>query len=44
MDAVIHLVGIISEVGDQTFEHVHVNGTRNVVAAAQQNGVSDLFT
>jgi uncharacterized protein YbjT (DUF2867 family) len=39
MDAVIHLVGIISEVGDITFENVHTGGTRNVVAAARQAGV-----
>src|SRR5690242_3767811 len=34
-DAVIHLVGIIMEVGDATFERVHFEGTRNVVAAAK---------
>jgi uncharacterized protein YbjT (DUF2867 family) len=39
MEAVIHLVGIISEVGENTFENVHTRGTRNVVAAAQQAGV-----
>ena len=39
MDAVIHLVGIISEVGESTFENVHTGGTRNMVAAAQQAGV-----
>jgi uncharacterized protein YbjT (DUF2867 family) len=39
MDAVIHLVGIISEVGNNTFEKVHTGGTRNTVAAAQQAGV-----
>ncbi len=33
--AVIHLVGIIRERGEQvTFERVHVEGTRNVVSAA----------
>lgn len=31
--AVVHLVGIIQEQGDQTFERVHVQGTRNVLAA-----------
>ncbi|WP_241191258.1 complex I NDUFA9 subunit family protein [Deinococcus psychrotolerans] len=31
--AVIHLVGIIAEKGDQTFGKVHVEGTRNVLAA-----------
>jgi NADH dehydrogenase len=39
VDAVIHLVGIISEVGNSTFENVHTGGTRNIVAAAQQAGV-----
>lgn len=38
-DAVIHLVGIISEVREQTFERVHVDGTRNVVAAAIGSGI-----
>jgi NADH dehydrogenase len=36
MDAIIHLAGIISEVGEQTFENVHVRGTQNIVAAAQR--------
>lgn len=39
-DAIVHLVGIISEVGAQTYEHVHTDGTRNVLAAAQSAGVS----
>ena len=39
MDAVIHLVGIISEVGESTFENVHTRGTGNMVAAARQAGV-----
>jgi uncharacterized protein YbjT (DUF2867 family) len=39
MDAVIHLVGIISEVGESTFENVHTQGTQNMVAAAQQASV-----
>ncbi len=39
IDAVIHLVGIISEVGVNTFENVHTRGTRNLVATAQQAGV-----
>jgi len=38
-DAVIHLVGIISEVGNQTFENIHVRGTENVVRAAQTTGI-----
>lgn len=32
-DAVIHLVGIIAEKGDQTFQAVHEGGTRHVLAA-----------
>jgi len=39
IDAVIHLVGIISEVGESTFENVHMRGTRNVVAAAREQAV-----
>ena len=32
-EAVIHLVGIIAEKGHQTFQAVHVDGTRHVLAA-----------
>lgn len=39
IDAVIHLVGIISEVGASTFENIHVRGTRNVLTAAKEQGV-----
>jgi len=39
-DAVIHLVGIIREQGEQTFEKVHVEGTRAVVDAALRAGIS----
>jgi NADH dehydrogenase len=39
IDAVIHLVGIISEVGAQTFERVHQQGAANLIAAAQHAGV-----
>ncbi|HLP76685.1 MAG TPA: complex I NDUFA9 subunit family protein [Candidatus Paceibacterota bacterium] len=38
IDAVIHLVGIISEVGSQTFESVHTEGTRNLIEAARRAG------
>lgn len=38
-EAVIHLVGIISEFGEQTFENVHTHATENLVKAAQQAGV-----
>ena len=36
VDAVIHLVGIISEVGTQTFENVHIRGTLNIVEASRK--------
>ena len=38
--AVVHLVGIIVEVGRQTFERVHVQGTRALLEAARAAGVS----
>jgi len=37
--AVIHLVGIISEAGENTFENVHACGTANIIAAARAAGV-----
>ena len=37
--AVIHLVGIISEVGRQTFARVHTEGACNVLSASKQAGV-----
>jgi NADH dehydrogenase len=39
VDAVIHLVGIISEFRANTFERVHIQGTANVVGAARKAGV-----
>lgn len=38
--AVIHLVGIISEFGENTFQSAHVEATRNVVGAAEDAGAS----
>ena len=38
-DAIIHLVGIISECGDQTFDRVHRGLTATLVRAAQTAGV-----
>lgn len=38
-DAIIHLVGIISEAGASNFENAHVKATRNLVAIAQTDGV-----
>jgi uncharacterized protein YbjT (DUF2867 family) len=37
--AVIHLVGIIREVGSNTFESVHYQGTKNVIEAAKSSGI-----
>ncbi len=41
-DAVIHLVGIIKETGDNTFEGVHRMGTENVIRAVKDAGVRKL--
>lgn len=38
-DAVIHLVGIIHEKGDQTFDRMHREAVENVLAAARAAGV-----
>jgi uncharacterized protein YbjT (DUF2867 family) len=38
-DAVAHCAGINREIGSQTFQGIHVDGTRNVVEAAQRAGV-----
>jgi nucleoside-diphosphate-sugar epimerase len=37
--AVAHCAGINREIGTQTYERIHVAGTRNVVTAAQKAGV-----
>ncbi len=37
--AVIHVVGVIREKGNATFERIHVEGTRNVIEAAKRAGV-----
>jgi uncharacterized protein YbjT (DUF2867 family) len=42
-DAVAHCAGINREVGEQTYQKVHVEGTRNVVKAAQQAGVKKIL-
>jgi NADH dehydrogenase len=39
IEAVIHLVGIISEVGKTTFERVHALGTQNMVEGAKRAGI-----
>lgn len=38
-DVVAHCAGINREIGDQTFQRVHVEGTRAVVEAARRAGV-----
>jgi len=38
-DVVVHAAGINREIGDQTFQRVHVEGTRAVVEAAKLAGV-----
>ncbi len=40
--AVAHCAGINRELGEQTYERVHVEGTRNVVAAAKNAGVEKI--
>ncbi len=42
-DIVIHLVGIIVEKGEATFQKVHVEGTRNLLSEARQAGVRHFF-
>lgn len=41
--AVIHLVGIINEKGEQTFDRMHREATENVVAALGRTGVRRLL-
>jgi NADH dehydrogenase len=38
-DAVAHCAGINRELGEQTYQKVHIEGTRNVVDAAKRAGV-----
>ena len=42
-DAVAHCAGINRELGTQTFQRVHVEGTRNVVKAAQEAQVKKIL-
>lgn len=42
-DLLVHLVGIIEEKGDMTFERVHVEGTRNLIDEAKKAGVRHIF-
>jgi uncharacterized protein YbjT (DUF2867 family) len=42
VEAVVHLVAIINERGEQTFDRVNVGGTRNVLDAMRARGVERL--
>ncbi|MDH6180030.1 uncharacterized protein YbjT (DUF2867 family) [Microbacteriaceae bacterium SG_E_30_P1] len=42
-DVVVHAAGINRQIGDQTFERVHVRGTRAVVEAARRAGVARII-
>lgn len=42
LDSVAHCAGINREIGDQTFERVHVRGTAAVLEAARRAGVSKI--
>lgn len=42
-DAIVHCAGINRELGEQTYQRVHIAGTRNVVAAAHRVGVRKLI-
>jgi uncharacterized protein YbjT (DUF2867 family) len=42
VDAVVHLVAIITERGEQTFDRINVGGTRNVLDAMRARGVERL--
>lgn len=43
IDMVVHLVGIIEDSGDMTFEKVHVQGTKNLTEEAKTAGVKHFF-
>lgn len=43
MERVIHLVGIIQEARGVTFQGVHVDSTRNLLAASKKSGVRQFF-
>lgn len=42
-DAVAHCAGINREIGNQTYQRVHIEGTRNVVNAARRAGVKKIL-
>jgi NADH dehydrogenase len=41
-DAVAHCAGINREIGEQTYTHVHIDGTRHVIDAAKRAGVKKI--
>jgi uncharacterized protein YbjT (DUF2867 family) len=41
-DAVVHCAGINREIGDQTYDALHIRGTQALVAAARQAGVGHI--
>jgi uncharacterized protein YbjT (DUF2867 family) len=41
-DAVAHCAGINREIGGETYQRVHIDGTRNVVEAARRTGVAKI--
>jgi len=41
-DAVVHCAGINRELGEQTYQRVHIEGTRHVIETARQAGVRRL--
>lgn len=43
VDMVVHLVGIIEDKGEMTFERVHVEGTGNLVEEAKLAGIKHFF-
>jgi NADH dehydrogenase len=43
INAVIHLVGIISEIGTNTFDNAHRVATENVVEAARRRGITRML-
>lgn len=42
-EVVVHLVGLIADKGNMTFERIHVEGTRNIVDEARHAGVRLFF-
>lgn len=42
-DAIAHCAGINREIGDQTYERVHIDGTRNLIKAAKNAGIDRIL-